>query len=134
MEGAGAVSRLHAGAGGGLRLGCLFIEGDPAAAQFWIVHGGRATIYKLAHDPRYDDLSIGSALTLRMFREILDVDRPSRIDFGLGDETFKQDWTPLTEDRLGWLAFNPRTRRGLLAAARHRAGRLFGLSGRRNRV
>jgi CelD/BcsL family acetyltransferase involved in cellulose biosynthesis len=119
---------------GMLRLGCLQIEGDPAAAQFWIVHEGQATIYKLAHDPRYDDRSVGTALTLRMFQEILAVDRPHQIDFGLGDEPFKTDWTPDTAARIGWLAFNPASPRGLMRVARHRAGRVFHLSARRKRV
>lgn len=119
---------------GALRLGCWSIDGDPAAAQFWIVHGGRATIYKLAHDRLYHTRSVGSALTLRMFQEILDGDRPERIDFGLGDEPFKADWTPDCAPMIGWLAFNPLTARGAAAAARHKAGRLFGLSRRRKGV
>lgn len=119
---------------GALRLGVWEIDGRPAAAQLWIVHERQATIYKLAHDPDYDDLSVGSALTLRMFQEVLDRDSPARIDFGLGDEPFKSDWTPCRADGLGWLAFNPSTVTGLLQAARHRAGRLFSLSGGRNGV
>ncbi|MGE4058856.1 MAG: GNAT family N-acetyltransferase [Sphingomonadales bacterium] len=119
---------------GALRLGIWSIDGDPAAAQFWIVHGRRATIYKLAHDRHYHTRSVGSALTLRMFQEILDGDRPDRIDFGLGDEAFKADWTPDRTERIGLLAFNPLTPRGAAAAARHKAGRLFRLSRRRKRV
>jgi CelD/BcsL family acetyltransferase involved in cellulose biosynthesis len=113
---------------GALRLGCWYVDGDPAAAQFWIVHGGGATLYKLAQDPRFDRRSVGSALTLRMFREILDGDRPARIDFGLGDEPFKADWTPCRAGRVGWLAFDPSSAAGLAAAARHRLGRLLRLS------
>ncbi|MEN3974093.1 GNAT family N-acetyltransferase [Emcibacter sp. SYSU 3D8] len=119
---------------GMLRLGCWSIDGDPAAAQFWIVHNGRATIYKLAHDRLYHTRSVGSALTLRMFQEILDGDHPGRIDFGLGEEPFKADWTPDSAPRIGWLAFNPLTPRGAAAAARHKAGRLFRLSRRRKGV
>lgn len=119
---------------GALRLGCWFVDGDPAAAQFWIVHHGMATIYKLAHDRLYHTRSVGSALTLRMFQEVLDGDQPHRIDFGLGDEPFKTDWTPATAERIGWLAFNPLSPKGLAQAARHKAGRLFGLSRRRKGV
>jgi len=119
---------------GALRLGCWSFDGDPAAVQFWIVHNGRATIYKLAHDRLYHTRSVGSALTLRMFQEILDGDRPDRIDFGLGDEPFKADWTPDRAERIGWLAFNPLTARGAMAAARHKAGRLFRLSRHRKGV
>ncbi len=119
---------------GALRLGVWSIDGDPAAAQFWIVHERRASIFKLAHDRLYHTRSVGSALTLRMFQEILEGDRPERIDFGLGAEPFKTDWTPQRAARVGWLAFNAVTPRGMAAAARHKAGRLFRLSRRRKGV
>jgi Acetyltransferase (GNAT) domain len=108
---------------GGLRLGLVTIAGVPAAAQIWIVWQGRATLCKLAHDERYKGLSVGSVLTWRMIQHVLDVDRVREVDFGRGDDPFKQLWMTQRREHWGLLVFNPATPRGLLAAARHLGGR-----------
>jgi hypothetical protein len=41
------------------RLGLWSIDGKPAAAQFWIVEHGRATVLKLAHDEAFKAHSPG---------------------------------------------------------------------------
>ena len=38
-----------------LRLGLWWVGDVPAAAQFWIVEGGHATVLKLAHDEAFAD-------------------------------------------------------------------------------
>ncbi|MFN3231948.1 MAG: GNAT family N-acetyltransferase [Alphaproteobacteria bacterium] len=107
------------------RLGVLFYEDTPAAVQFWIVEGGRASVFKLAHDEAYASHSPGSALSLAMFKAILDRDKPDRIDFGIGDEGYKADWMPQTEPLIGLAGFNLRTARGRLQHLHHAAGRLI---------
>ena len=57
-----------------------------------------------------------------MFRAVLDRDHPSIVDFGLGDESYKEDWTPLKEYRVGWLAFNKTTTRGRWENIKHDLG------------
>ncbi len=108
---------------GWLRLGVAYVDGQPAAAQIWIVANGTASIYKIAYAKRFADLSIGSFLTMRMMEYALDVDHVREVDYLTGDDKYKQDWMSHRRERWGILALNPRTFRGALAVARHVGGR-----------
>lgn len=103
--------------GGVARLGVALIEGKPAAAQIWLVQQGRATIFKLAHDPAFDRQSPGTLLTHWMLELLHEQDGVREVDFGRGDDTYKRLWLGLCQDRVGVLAANPRTLKGLLAVA-----------------
>ena len=74
-----------------LRLGVLYVDSTPAAAQIWITAQGTALIYKLAYDERYRDLSVGSVLSREMFKIALDQDKVREIDYGVGSEGYKKD-------------------------------------------
>ena len=68
------IRRLAAAlaAAGALRLGLLYVDDRPVAAQVWLVQRGRAILYKLAHDRAFDAFSPGTVLTMRMLERLLD--------------------------------------------------------------
>ena len=103
---------------GALRMGVLTLNGEPAAAQIWIVSGGIATIFKLGHDERFKEFSPGSILTARLIEHVIDIDRVREIDFGHGDDPYKKDWLRQRRERWGLFAANPRTAIGAAYAAR----------------
>ena len=121
----GFIRDLVSGAAGAgaLRMGFLHLDGQAAAAQIWIVWRRRATIYKMAHDARFDSLSLGTLLTWRMMERMIDEERVAQVDFGPGDDPFKRAWMSRRRERWGLVAFDPRTLRGAAGALRHVVGR-----------
>jgi hypothetical protein len=112
------------GAAGTLRLGVARKDGRPVAVQLWLVENGEATIHKLAYAEGAKAMSPGTLLGMEMFRRALDVDHVRAIDYGTGDDSYKKDW--MAERRVLWQidAFNPKTLRGLVGAARAAASAL----------
>ncbi|WP_420474438.1 GNAT family N-acetyltransferase [Noviherbaspirillum sp. ST9] len=110
---------------GWLRLGLAYVDDVPAAAQLWIITNGVASIYKLAYDEKYSDLSVGSILTAKLMQHVIDVDRVREVDYLTGDDSYKKDWMSHRRERWGIVIFNLRTLHGLLAAARHVGGRVL---------
>lgn len=100
-----------------LRLGLLYIDGKPAAAQLWITGGEKAVIYKLAYDEDYSEFSPGSILSREMFRHAIDVDKVAEIDYGVGSENYKKDWMEEVRVLDGIQAFNLRTASGMAWSA-----------------
>lgn len=106
-----------------LRLGLAYVDGEPAAAQVWIVHHNVASIYKIAYDQKYRDLSVGTYLTCKMMEHVIDVDHVQEVDYLTGDDNYKKDWMSKRRERWGILALNPRTARGAMGIVRHIGGR-----------
>lgn len=108
---------------GALRLGLLYLDGEPAAVQIWVVHQGVASIYKICYDERFAKLSIGTVLTAKVMEHVIDVDRVRIVDYLSGDDAYKRNWMSHRRERWGIMAFNPRRVGGLLLAGRHIGGR-----------
>lgn len=109
---------------GCLRLGVLSTDAGPVAAQYWAVSGGSAMLLKLAHDQAASALSPGTVLTARMLDAILAADRPATLDFGRGDDPYKQLWVDGRRERIGVMLFNPYRPAGLTGLLRDTLGTL----------
>jgi hypothetical protein len=107
---------------GWLRLGVAYMDGEPAAAQLWVVVGEQASIYKMAYDERFAKQSIGTVLSSLLMQHVIEVDKVKVVDYLTGDDSYKRDWMDHRRERWGIRAFNPRTAQGLIAAARHVGG------------
>ncbi len=79
-------------AAGNLRLGIARLDGQPIAAQLWMVADRVAYIHKLAYHQDYEHVSPGTILSHDMFRHVIDRDRVQSIDFGTGDDSYKAVW------------------------------------------
>jgi CelD/BcsL family acetyltransferase involved in cellulose biosynthesis len=111
---------------GWLRLGVWSVGTEPVAVQFWVVKAGQAIVLKLAHDEAFTAHSPGTVLTALMVRHLLDNEHVARIDFGRGDDTYKQGWAVERLQRIGVLLVNPWRLAGIAALLRHAAGRIRG--------
>ena len=85
---------------GWLRLAVLYIDEQPAAAQFWFVAHGKASIFKLAYDEAWKRYSPGSILIAYLMEYAIDTDKVEEIDFLTGNDAYKQDW--MSERRERW--------------------------------
>ncbi len=97
---------------GWLRLGVAWLGDEAVAAQVWLVHDGTAHIYKLAYRERHADLGAGSVLTAALMQHALVEDRVQEVDYGMGDEIYKQGWTPQRRERWALVCHHPRTLAG----------------------
>jgi CelD/BcsL family acetyltransferase involved in cellulose biosynthesis len=107
---------------GWLRLGIGYYDGQPAAAQIWIVVEGIASIFKMAYDERFSKYSIGTAVSLTLMEHAIETDKVHTVDYLSGDDAYKRDWMTDRRERWGIVAYNLRTPQGLLAAAKQKAG------------
>jgi hypothetical protein len=90
-------------------VGVLSVDGEPAAAQLWVVWRRRATIFKLSYAEALRRLSAGSVLTRHLIREAFRRGGVDEIDFGWGDDPYKRDWLPYRRGRWMLTAYDPAT-------------------------
>jgi hypothetical protein len=84
---------------GWLRLAILYINEQPAAAQFWFVAHNKASIFKLVYDQAWKKYSPGSILTAYLMQQVIDIDRVEEIDFLTGNDAYKQEWMTKRRER-----------------------------------
>lgn len=87
-------------ANGWVKIGLIYLDGKPAAAQIWFFYNNTASIFKLAYAPEFSDYSVGSILMMELIRYSIEVENSDCIDFLSGDEPYKRDW--LFERRERW--------------------------------
>lgn len=112
----------RAAAAGVLRLGVMRAGSQPIAAQYWTVADGVATVLKLAHDDAWRALSPGTVLTAHMIQRLIAEDGARELDFGRGDDAYKQSWAGLRRQRIGVLLASAWQPRGAAVLLRHDIG------------
>lgn len=114
---------------GTLRLGIAYYKTVPVAAQLWIVHQKTAYIYKLAYRTDAKKLSAGTLLSFRLMQHVIEQDCVDVVDYMTGDDEYKQYWMERVRTRVGVIAFDPRTVRGLSGSVKEwMARKIKGLS------
>jgi hypothetical protein len=92
---------------GWTRLAVLYIKGQPAAAQLWFVHHGKASIFRLSYDQAWKQYSPGSILMAYLMAYVIDNDKVDEVDFLTGNDAYKQDWMSDRRQRFAWSAVKP---------------------------
>ena len=108
---------------GWLRFGLVHVDGEPAAAQIWIVSGGVASIFKIAYDERFAKLSVGTVLTAKLLEHVIDIDKVKVVDYLSGDDDYKKVWMSHRREFWGIVGFNAHSLRGVSQIVRHVGGR-----------
>lgn len=108
---------------GCLRLGLAWLNGEPIAAQIWLVANGRAEIYKVAYDESFKPYSPGTLISAMLMEYVIEQDKVREVDYLIGDDPYKKTWMSDRRERWGIMAYNPRTMAGLAGAGRELLGR-----------
>lgn len=110
---------------GWLRLGLVWLDEQPIAAQLWIVAHGKADIYKVAYDEAFKKYSPGTVLTAALIQHVIERDRVYEVDYLIGDDSYKKGWMSHRRERWGIVAYNLRTLSGLAGFGREALGRML---------
>jgi len=108
---------------GWLRLGVAWLNGEPIAAQLWIVANGKASIYKLAYGEEYKAYAPGTLLTAMLMEHTIDNDQVVEVDYLIGDDPYKKTWMSQRRERWGIIAYYPRSVSGFFGLVVETVGR-----------
>lgn len=110
---------------GWLRLGTAWLNGEPIAAQLWIVANGKANIYKVAYKEEFKPYAPGTLVTAMLMEHVIEQDKVTEVDFLIGDDAYKKNWMSHRRERWGIIAYNPRTVVGVIGLIRESMGRIL---------
>lgn len=96
-----------------LRLGVMYHQDKPIAAQIWFVCGTTAYIYKLSYVSDFKKFSPGTALMAELLKHVIDVDNVNTIDFLTGNDEYKKEWMSESRCLYGLQLCNTKTLFGL---------------------
>lgn len=82
-------------------------------------------IYKLAHDEGFQSLAPGTLLTALLMQQVMQRDQVNEVDFLVGDDAYKKAWMSQRRERLGLVAYDPRTAGGLAGLLRQTLGTAY---------
>lgn len=105
---------------GWLRLGIVWLDERPIAAQLWIVSNRRAAIYKVAYDEAFKHYAVGTVLTAVLMEHVIDSDGVREVDYLIGDDEYKKRWMTHRRERFGMAAYDIVTVLGLWGALKAR--------------
>jgi Acetyltransferase (GNAT) domain len=92
-----------------MRIGILYVDDQPVAADFAIVTAGTAVGMKAAYDSEFAKYSVGSILHLYTIKYFIEKDHVMRVSFGLFDDPYKRLWCSQRRELWGVVAFNTET-------------------------
>ena len=110
---------------GWLRLGTAWFNGEPIAAQLWIVANGKANIYKVAYNEEFKSYAPATLVTAMLMEHVIEQDKVTEVDFLIGDDAYKKNWMSHRRERWGIIAYNPRTVGGVIGLIRETMGRIL---------
>ncbi len=99
-----------------LRIGVVYCNNQPIAAQIWFVYGQTAAIFKLAYHKDYTRFSPGTVLMAALLEHLICHDKVTTVDFLTGNDDYKKDWMSARQPLYGLQLCNRRTWRGNMRA------------------
>ena len=97
-----------------LRIGVIYYNNEPIAAQIWFVYDKTAAIFKLAYNNDFTRFSPGTVLTAALLEHVICRDNVNTVDFLTGNDDYKKDWMSAKQPLYGIQLCNKRTWRGKL--------------------
>ncbi len=108
---------------GWLRLATAWFNGEPIAAQLWIVANGKANIYKVAYNEAFKPYAPGTLVTAMLMEHVIEQDKVTEVDFLIGDDAYKKNWMSHRRERWGIVAYNPKTLGGIFELSKEALAR-----------